>query len=74
MAVIAGLALAATGCASSPDPGSRSGAARVRTVTVDLTPQGCAPEPARIGAGQVQFNVTNSGADAVSEAELRTAR
>ena len=73
VAVIAGLALAATGCASSPDPGSRSGAARVRTVTVDLTPQGCAPEPARIGAGQVQFNVTNKGADAVSEAELRTA-
>jgi len=73
VAVIAGLALAAAGCASSPDPGSRSGAARARTVTVDLTPQGCAPKPARISAGQVRFTVTNSGAGAVSEAELRTA-
>jgi iron uptake system component EfeO len=72
VAVIAGLALAATGCASSPDPGSRSGTARARTVTVDLTPQGCAPQPARIAAGQVQFTVTNKDADAVSEAELRT--
>jgi iron uptake system component EfeO len=71
-AVVAGLALAVTGCASSPDPGTRPGAARARTVTVDLTPQGCAPRPARIAAGQVQFTVTNKDADAVSEAELRT--
>jgi iron uptake system component EfeO len=71
-AVVAGLALAVTGCAASPGPGSRAGAARARTVTVDLTPQGCAPRPARIAAGQVQFTVTNAGAGAVSEAELRT--
>jgi iron uptake system component EfeO len=73
VAVVAGLALAATGCASSPGPGGRSGPGQARTVTVDLTPQGCAPEPARISAGQVRFTVTNSGAGAVSEAELRTA-
>jgi iron uptake system component EfeO len=70
--VIAGLALAATGCASSPAPAGRSGAGQASTVTVDLTPQGCAPRPARISAGQVQVNVTNKDADAVSEAELRT--
>jgi iron uptake system component EfeO len=73
VAVVAGLALAATGCASSPGPGGRSGPGQAHTVTVDLTPQGCAPKPARISAGQVQFTVTNSGAGAVSEAELRTA-
>ncbi len=62
VAVVAGLALAATGCASPPGPGGRSGPGQARTVTVDLTPQGCAPKPARISAGQVQFTVTNSGA------------
>jgi iron uptake system component EfeO len=41
-------------------------------VSISLTPQGCAPKPAKISAGQVQFNVANSGASAVSEAELRT--
>jgi iron uptake system component EfeO len=71
-AVLALLALAAAGCASAHAPGGRSGPGRASTVTVDLTPQGCAPEPARIGAGEVTFNVTNSSAAAVSEAELRT--
>jgi iron uptake system component EfeO len=70
--VIAGLALAATGCASSPAPAGSSGAGQASTVAVDLTPQGCEPRPARISAGQVQVNVTNKDADAVSEAELRT--
>ena len=43
-----------------------------RTVTITLTPQGCAPKPARAPAGQIQFNVKNKNAGAVSEAELRT--
>ncbi len=46
---------------------------KASTVTVNLTPQGCAPKPARISAGEVTFNVANQGADGVSEAELRTA-
>ena len=50
-----------------------SGPAQASTVTVKLTPQGCAPKPARISAGEVTFNVANQDADAVSEAELRTA-
>ena len=41
-------------------------------MSISLTPQGCAPRPARITAGQVQFNVANQDADSVSEAELRT--
>ena len=71
-AVIAILALAAAGCASSTATGGSSARSQASTVTIELTPQGCTPKSARIAAGQVQFNVTNSGAGAVSEAELRT--
>jgi iron uptake system component EfeO len=76
-ALIAGLALAAAGCASSSGssagPASPAAAAdKPGTVSISLTPQGCAPRPARITAGQVQFNVANKDADSVSEAELRT--
>jgi iron uptake system component EfeO len=46
--------------------------AKQPTVTITLTPQGCAPKPAQVPAGQVQFNVKNKNAGAVSEAELRT--
>jgi iron uptake system component EfeO len=76
-AIVAGLALAAAGCASSSgSPGSASPAAasdQSATVSISLTPQGCAPKPDKISAGQVQFNVANKNASAVSEAELRTA-
>jgi iron uptake system component EfeO len=78
MAAIAlALALTASGCASTHasgrGPGGGSGSGRASTVSVALTPQGCAPRPARIPAGEVTFHVANTGADAVSEAELRTA-
>jgi iron uptake system component EfeO len=42
------------------------------TVTITLTPQCCAPKPAQVPAGQIQFTVKNKNAGAVSEAELRT--
>jgi iron uptake system component EfeO len=72
--VAAGLALAASGCASSHGPAvSASGPGKTVTVTIQLTPQGCAPKPARVPAGAVDFVVANKDADAVSEAELRTA-
>ena len=74
-AVAAVLALVVSGCASS-HPGGSSGTAAssdsATTVTINLTPQGCAPKPARIAAGPVDFNVTNTSAGTVSEAELRT--
>jgi iron uptake system component EfeO len=71
VAVAAGLVLMASACSSSHgSPGATT--AKTTTVTIDLTPQGCAPKPAKITAGQVQFNVANRDADAVSEAELRT--
>jgi iron uptake system component EfeO len=70
---VAGLALTAAGCSSSHGTGSGSAASgKATTVTIDLTPQGCAPKPARVPAGEVDFNVANKDAGAVSEAELRT--
>jgi iron uptake system component EfeO len=72
-AVAAGLALAASGCASSHGPAVSASGADKTTVTIQLTPQGCAPQPARVPAGEVDFVVANKDADAVSEAELRTA-
>ncbi len=42
------------------------------TVNIALTPQGCKPKPAKVATGQIQFNVKNKNAGAVSEAELRT--
>ena len=71
-AVAALLALAAAGCAGSHKAAGSSAAARASTVTIDLTPRGCTPRPARIASGQVTFKVTNKNAGAVSEAELRT--
>lgn len=68
------LAVALAGCASSRPAGgsaAEDGAAST-TVTVDLTSAGCAPTPDTIAAGSVRFKISNSGASAVSEAELRT--
>jgi iron uptake system component EfeO len=76
--VAASLALTASGCASSGSGAKVSdGAAAARgdkpsTVTISLTSDGCEPKPATVPAGAVEFNVTNSGAGSVSEAELRT--
>jgi iron uptake system component EfeO len=75
-AISAGLALTAAACGSSSgSSGSASPATaadQASTVSISLTPQGCAPKPAKVTAGEVQFNVANKDADAVSEAELRT--
>jgi iron uptake system component EfeO len=74
----ASLALVASGCSSSGSSakGSAGAAAasgdKSNTVKISLTSQGCEPKPARVPAGAVEFDVTNAGADSVSEAELRT--
>jgi iron uptake system component EfeO len=62
------------GCSSSSSSGSSASAADATSATVNvaLTPRGCAPKPASISAGSVDFNVANQDAGAVSEAELRT--
>ena len=75
----AALVAALAGC-SSPNSSSKSGSSggtaaavdTTTTVNVALTAQGCAPKPASVTAGSVEFDVANASAGAVSEAELRT--
>ncbi len=50
---------------------SPAGAAQA-AVNITLTPQGCAPKPAKVAAGQIQFTVKNRNAATEVEAELRT--
>lgn len=76
--VAASLALVASGCSSSGSSatGSTGAAAasgdKSSTVKISLTSDGCEPKPAKVPAGAVEFDVTNSGGGSVSEAELRT--
>jgi iron uptake system component EfeO len=76
--IAASLALVASGCSSSGSSakGSTGAAAasgdKPSTVKISLTSDGCEPKPAKVPAGAVEFDVTNSGAGSVSEAELRT--
>jgi iron uptake system component EfeO len=75
----ASLALVAAGCSSSGSSAKGStggtGAAagdKSSMVKIQITSQGCEPKPATVPAGAVEFDITNSGAAAVTEAELRT--
>jgi iron uptake system component EfeO len=74
VAAAAAVAAVAAGCSSSHGSSSSAAAAddTSTTVSISLTPQGCQPKPATITAGSAQFNVTNTDAGAVSEAELRS--
>ena len=78
-AVLACLVLVASGCASSgsgaggPAGGTAAAAGdKSSTVKIQITSQGCEPKPASVPAGAVEFDITNSGTAAVTEAELRT--
>jgi iron uptake system component EfeO len=74
IAAAAALAAVLAGCSSSHSSAEPAAAAgdTSSTVTVSVTPEGCAPKPASITAGAVDFNVANKDAGAISEAELRT--
>ena len=72
-ALVTGAVVVAAGCSSSASkPKTAADSGKSTTVSISLTPQGCAPKPAKVASGAVQFNVTNKDANAVSEAELRT--
>jgi iron uptake system component EfeO len=65
--LLAVAALAVTGCAANKTGGASSGTAKV---TIELTDDGCRPSPSQVAAGPVTFEVKNSGASKVTEAEL----
>jgi len=66
-ACLAAVSLLASGCGSGKKDAAQPGAT---AVTITLTNDGCAPDPATVPAGPVTFTVVNQGGDQVSEAEL----
>jgi iron uptake system component EfeO len=80
VAAVIATAVIAAGCGSSSThlsaAGSKNaksaGTGHSKTVKITLTPQGCTPVPATVATGDIDFDVTNKNAGAVSEAELRT--
>jgi iron uptake system component EfeO len=73
IALITGAVVVAAGCSSSASKSKTTAdSGKTATVSVSLTPQGCAAKPAKVATGDVLFNVTNKNASAVTEAELRT--
>jgi iron uptake system component EfeO len=71
MALIAVPAVLIAGCARSDgsSPGG-NGAAGANKVSIAVTDDGCAPEPASAPAGALTFEVANKGATRVTEAEV----
>jgi iron uptake system component EfeO len=73
IALVTGAVVVAAGCSSSASKSKTTAdSGKTTTVSISLTPQGCAAKPAKVATGDVQFNVTNKNASAVTEAELRT--
>ncbi|HEY3747564.1 MAG TPA: iron uptake system protein EfeO [Pseudonocardiaceae bacterium] len=72
--LLAATALLASACVSQSSASGPSNAGDAKAnkgdVTVPLTSSGCEPSPKTVPAGVVNFTVSNSNADAVSEAEL----
>ncbi len=66
--VVAAVGMTLTACESATDPGSSEKG--VQTVDITLTDKGCAPARVEVKAGPTTFNVTNDGADGVTEFEV----
>jgi iron uptake system component EfeO len=70
--LVAGCASTSSGGGGATTAAATSGASGTAKVNIALTSGGCAPSPASITSGPVDFAVRNTGAGAVTEAELRT--
>ncbi len=72
-AVVGALAVAvvAAGLVAACSSGASGQAGQGAKVTLTLTDQGCAPQPASVPAGPVVFTVTNSGTAKVTEGEVQ---
>jgi high-affinity iron transporter len=66
--------LIAAGCGSSGSSGSGSGASGSKQVKITLTDEGCNPAQLKLASGATTFDVSNGGADAVTEFEILKAR
>jgi iron uptake system component EfeO len=72
VAVVTALLLSACGSSASGGASSPAGSpAAARTVEITLTPDGCPLPGPTLPAGPTTFHITNNGADAVSEFEVK---
>jgi iron uptake system component EfeO len=67
LVLVTGMAACTDGKSSSSSDSAAPGAVRV---TITLTDDGCTPSPATVTAGPINFEIKNSTATKVSEAEL----
>lgn len=67
---VLGLAAGVTACAADRAEVAAGAAAGATKVAVTVTDDGCTPSPATAGAGPITFEVTNTTATKVTEAEL----
>jgi iron uptake system component EfeO len=67
VAAAAVLALAVSGCGSSSKTAADSA---VKRVEIKLTDAGCDPARIEVAAGRTEFEITNDGADKVTEFEV----
>lgn len=66
----AGPLLLLAACGSGSDTEASGGGGTAGAVAITLTDDGCTAEPTSVAAGSTTFDITNSGASAVTEAEL----
>jgi iron uptake system component EfeO len=64
-------AVVTAGLLAACSSGSGDQAAQGSKVSMTLSDAGCAPQPASVPAGQVDFTVTNSGTSKVTEGEVQ---
>lgn len=64
------LLLAACGSGSGSGTEAADGGGGAGAVAITITDDGCTAEPSTVAAGSTTFDITNSGASAVTEAEL----
>jgi iron uptake system component EfeO len=65
------VAVVTAGLMAACSSGGSDQAAQGAEVTLTLTDQGCAPQPASVAAGPVDFTVTSSGSAKVTEGEIQ---
>ncbi|GLZ46831.1 lipoprotein [Actinomycetospora sp. NBRC 106375] len=66
-----GALLLTTGIVAACSSGGGQEGPPEQKVTLALSDQGCAPQPAQVPAGPVTFTVTNTGSNAVTEGEIQ---
>jgi iron uptake system component EfeO len=70
IAMTAAVPLVVSGCATS-SPSAASTAKGANTVTIKFTDDGCAPVPATVNSGALNFAISNDNAGRVTEAEVQ---